>query len=62
MMERRRAIVRGEGHAIGTASFIALIVIAGLIALVIWQPWNGTVTLRSTTPSTTQDDGSSGTR
>jgi hypothetical protein len=62
MTERRHVIVRSEGPAVGTASFIALLVIAGLIALVIWQPWNGTVTLRSTTTTTSQDDGTSGTR
>jgi hypothetical protein len=42
-------------------SLLALIVLAGLIALLIWQPWDGLVTVRSTTV-TTQLDGTSGTR
>jgi hypothetical protein len=61
MMEHRKVIVRNEASSIGTASLIALLVIAGLIALLVWQPWNGTVTFRSTT-TTTQLDGTSGTR
>ena len=61
MMEDRNVIVRNGGGSIGTASLIALLIIAGLIALIVWQPWNGTVTLRSTT-TTTQLDGTSGTR
>jgi hypothetical protein len=61
MMEDRNVIVRNGGGSIGTASLVALLIIAGLIALIVWQPWNGTVTLRSTT-TTTQLDGTSGTR
>jgi hypothetical protein len=60
-MERRTVILRDSGDPVGTASLIALIVIAGLIALFIWQPWNGTMTIRSTTV-TTPYDGTSGTR
>ena len=54
-MEDRNVIVRNGGGSIGTASLVALLIIAGLIALIVWQPWNGTVTLRSTT-TTTQFD------
>jgi hypothetical protein len=61
MIERRTVIVREGGDPIGTASLIALIVIAALIALFIWQPWNGTMLVRSTTV-TTSIDGTSGTR
>jgi hypothetical protein len=61
MMEDRNVIVRNGGGSIGTASLVALLIIAGLIALIVWQPWYGTVTLRSTT-TTTQLDGTSGTR
>lgn len=60
-MERRTVIVRDAGNSIGTASLIALIVIAGVIALFIWQPWNSTVSVRSTTV-TTPYDGTRGTR
>jgi hypothetical protein len=60
-MERRTANVRDSDDPIGTASLLALIVIATLIALFIWQPWNGTMTIRSTTV-TTSLDGTSGTR
>jgi hypothetical protein len=61
MMEDRNGIVRNGGGSIGTASLIALFIVAGLIALIIWQPWNGTAAMRSTT-TTTQIDGTSGTR
>lgn len=54
-MERRTVIVREGGDPVGTVSLLALIVIAGLIALFIWQPWNGTVTLRTTTLTTPYD-------
>lgn len=60
-MERRTVIIQDSGNPVGTASLLALIVIAGLIALFIWQPWNGMVTVRSTTV-TTPYDASSGTR
>ena len=30
-----------EGGSIGTASLVAVIVIAAVIALFIWQPWDG---------------------
>ena len=60
-MERRTVIVRDSGDTVGTVSLLALIVIAGLIALFIWQPWNGTMMIRSTTV-TTPYDGTSGTR
>ena len=60
-MERRTVIVRDSGDPVGTASLFALIVIAGLIAFFIWQPWNGSMTIRSTTV-TTPYDRTSGTR
>jgi len=60
-MERRIMVVRDSDDPIGTASLLALIVIAASIALFIWQPWNGTMTIRSTTV-TTSLDGTSGTR
>ena len=58
-MEERNVIVRRGGSSVGTASFIALLTIAAAIAILIWQPWNGTVTYRSTT---TTYDATSGTR
>ncbi len=60
-MEERNVIVRSGGGSVGTVSLIALLIIAGVIALMIWQPWNGTVMLRSTT-TTTSFDTTSGTR
>jgi hypothetical protein len=60
-MRQRNVILREEGSSIGAVSLLALIVLAGLIALLIWQPWDGLVTVRSTTV-TTPLDGTSGTR
>jgi hypothetical protein len=60
-MERRTVMLRDSGDPVGTASLLVLIVIAGLIALFIWEPWNGTMTIRSTTV-TTPYDRTSGTR
>lgn len=59
-MEERNVIVRGGGSSVGTASLIALLAIAALIAVLIWQPWTSQVTLRSRT--TTTYDATSGTR
>jgi hypothetical protein len=59
-MEHRTVIVREEGASVGTVSFIALLIVAAVIALMIWQPWNGTVMMRST--ATTSIDTTSGTR
>ena len=60
-MEERNVIVRNGGSSIGTVSFIALLLVAGLIALAIWRPWDGTMLTRTTTV-TTSIDGTSGTR
>ena len=61
MDERNVVIVRDEGSSIGAFSLLATLIIAGVIALMIWQPWNGLVTVRSSTV-TTSIDGTSGTR
>ncbi len=47
-----RNVIGRRGGSIGTLSFIALIAIAGLIALIIWQPWNGPTVYRSSTTTT----------
>ncbi len=62
MDERNVVIVRDEGSSIGTFSLVAILIMAGVIALMIWQPWNGLVTVRSTTVTTSSIDGTSGTR
>lgn len=59
-MERRTVIVREEGSSIGTISFITLLIVAAVIGLMIWQPWNGSVMTHSTT--STSSDTTSGTR
>ncbi len=61
MDERNAVIVGDEGSSIGAFSLLAVLLIAGVIALMIWQPWNGLVTVRSS-PVTTSIDGTSGTR
>jgi hypothetical protein len=48
-MEERNGIGR-RNNAIGMTSLIALLAIAGLIALIIWQPWtNASMDNTSTT-------------
>ena len=38
-MRQRYVVLREEGSSIGAVSLLALFVLAGLIALLIWQPW-----------------------
>jgi hypothetical protein len=52
-MEDRNVILRGDGP-VGTASFIALLAIAAIIALFILQPWERTSTQRFMTITTQQ--------
>jgi hypothetical protein len=42
IMEERNVIVRESGRAVATGSLVAVIAIAVLIALFVWQPWNTT--------------------
>lgn len=60
-MEERNVIVRSGSSTVGTVSLIALLIIAALIALAIWQPWNGSVMLHATS-KTTSFDTTSGSR
>jgi hypothetical protein len=54
-VEDRNVIIRGGDGSVGTASFIALLVIAAIIALFILQPWDHTSTQRFMTITTQQD-------
>ena len=56
-MEERNVVMRTGGGSAGAVAVIALIVIAGLIAIFVWQPWNGSTTQRET--STTVQNGTS---
>jgi hypothetical protein len=60
-MQERNVIVRGGGGSVGITSFVALIVIAALIGLFIWQPWNNTGSQRFMT-ITTQQNGTTSTQ
>jgi ABC-type Fe3+ transport system permease subunit len=55
-VEDRNVIIRDGGGSVGTASFVALLVIAAIIALCILQPWERTSTQRFMTITTTQQD------
>jgi hypothetical protein len=39
-MNDRNVMARGSGGPIVTASFAAIILIAVLVALFVWEPWN----------------------
>jgi len=43
---------RDSGNAMATFSLVAVIVVVGLIALFVWQPWNITTRTNSTTTIT----------
>jgi hypothetical protein len=53
-VEDRNVIIRDGDGSIGTASFVALLAIAAVIALFILQPWDRTSTHRFTTTTTQQ--------
>ncbi len=55
LVEDRNAIIRGGDGPVGTASFVALLVIAAIIALFILQPWEHISTQRFMTITTQQD-------
>ncbi|GAC1411195.1 MAG: hypothetical protein NVSMB64_20830 [Candidatus Velthaea sp.] len=61
-MEERNVVVRDNGGSMAAFSLIAVIVVVGLIALFVWQPWNSTSTSRTTDHSTTtqQSSGTTG--
>gem|GEM_PF-4207911 len=54
-MDDRNIIARDGGGSVATASFLALLVIAAIIAVCIWQPWDNTTAQRFMTITTQQD-------
>jgi hypothetical protein len=54
-MKERIVILSESGDSVATVTFIAVLLIAAVIALFIWQPWNGVATQRFTTITTQQD-------
>lgn len=54
-MNDRDVVVRDSGSgSVATFAIVAVIVVAALIGLFVWQPWNTTTTSKTTTaPSTT---------
>lgn len=55
MMKERLVILSDRGDSIGTVSFLAVLLIAAVIALFIWQPWSGFASQRFMTITTQQD-------
>jgi hypothetical protein len=56
-MQERNVVVRDNGGSVAAFSIVAVIVVAAVVALFVWQPWNATSTQR--TNSTTIQQGSS---
>ena len=56
-MQERNVVVRDNGGSVATFSIIAVIIVAAVVALFVWQPWNTTSTQRSN--STTIQQGTS---
>jgi hypothetical protein len=54
-VEDRNVIIRDGDGSVGPASFVALLVIAAVIALFILQPWDHPSTQRFTTITTQQN-------
>jgi ABC-type Fe3+ transport system permease subunit len=54
-VEDRNVIIRRGDGPVGTASFVALLVVAAIIALFILQPWEHSSTQRFMTITTEQD-------
>jgi hypothetical protein len=54
-VEDRNVIIRDGGGSVATASFVAVLVIAAIIALCIMQPWERTSTQRFMTTTTQQN-------
>jgi len=54
-MNDRDVVVRDSGSgSVATFAIVAVIVVAALIGLFVWQPWNTTTTSKTTiAPSTT---------
>lgn len=57
-MQERNVVVRDGSGSVATMSLVAVIIIAALVALFVWQPWNSTSTQR--TDSTTIQQGTTG--
>ena len=68
MEERNISVDRENGGSLATFSLIAVVVVALLIALFVWQPWNATggnattngTTTNSTTTNTNPNTNTSG--
>ena len=56
-MEDRNVVIRGGDGPVGTASLVALLVAAAIIALFILQPWEHTSSQRFMTITTQHDRG-----
>ena len=54
-MKERIVILSERGDSVGTVTFLAVLLIAAVIALFIWQPWNAVATQRFMTITTQQD-------
>jgi hypothetical protein len=54
-MKERIVILSEAGDSVGTFTFFAVLLIAAVIALFIWQPWNAVGTQRFMTITTQQD-------
>jgi predicted secreted protein len=50
--DRTKLVDRESGNSMATFSLVAVIVVVGLIALFVWQPWNITTRTNSTTTIT----------
>jgi len=62
-MNDRDVVVRDSGSgSVATFAIVAVIVVAALIGLFVWQPWNTTTTSKTTiAPSTTSGTTTGGT-
>jgi hypothetical protein len=51
-MRDRDVIIRIQDDYVGLGSFLVLLVVAAIIGLFIWQPWNGVAGTRFMTVTT----------
>jgi predicted secreted protein len=52
MDDRTNLAERDTGNSMATFSLVAVIIVVGLIALFVWQPWNVTTRTNATTTIT----------
>ena len=66
-MDDRNVVVRDSDSSVATFGIIAVIIVAALVALFVWQPWNTTsqttnhTTINQTVPAPAGGDNTSGT-